>query len=37
MAKRQVLEQLAEWIKGSSYTVLLTGAGMSTESGIIFN
>ncbi|WP_062238591.1 SIR2 family NAD-dependent protein deacylase [Fictibacillus sp. FJAT-27399] len=34
MANRQALEQLAEWIKGSSYTVLLTGAGMSTESGI---
>ncbi|UZJ78350.1 NAD-dependent deacylase [Fictibacillus sp. KU28468] len=34
MANRQALEQLAEWIKGSSYTVLLTGAGLSTESGI---
>ncbi|SFE54326.1 NAD-dependent deacetylase [Bacillus sp. OV194] len=34
MANRQALEQLAEWIKGSSYTVLLTGAGMSTQSGI---
>jgi len=28
------LNQLASWIKESEYTVVLTGAGMSTESGI---
>jgi len=28
------LNQLASWIKESKYTVVLTGAGMSTESGI---
>lgn len=27
-------ETLAEWIKQSNRTVVLTGAGMSTESGI---
>lgn len=34
MADQQNLELLASWIKESSCTVLLTGAGMSTESGI---
>ncbi|MFC4770161.1 SIR2 family NAD-dependent protein deacylase [Effusibacillus consociatus] len=28
------MDQLAKWIRESSYTVILTGAGMSTESGI---
>lgn len=28
------INQLAKWLKESKYTVLLTGAGMSTESGI---
>ena len=28
------IELLASWIKESKYTVVLTGAGMSTESGI---
>lgn len=28
------LKQVAEWIRESNYTVVLTGAGMSTESGV---
>jgi NAD-dependent deacetylase len=30
----QLLDQVAGWIRESSYTVALTGAGISTESGI---
>lgn len=32
--ERQNVEQLAEWMRESEKTVVLTGAGMSTESGI---
>lgn len=28
------IEKLKEWLKSSKHTVVLTGAGMSTESGI---
>lgn len=30
----QAMESLAGWIKASGFTVILTGAGMSTESGL---
>ena len=32
--KMREIESLAEWIKQSGFTVVLTGAGMSTESGL---
>ncbi|SDI49730.1 NAD-dependent protein deacylase [Alteribacillus bidgolensis] len=28
------MEKLADWIKNANYTVVMTGAGMSTESGV---
>jgi NAD-dependent deacetylase len=31
---KEAVETVLEWIKGSSYTVVLTGAGVSAESGI---
>lgn len=34
MNQHDQIKQLAEWISNSSTTVVLTGAGMSTESGI---
>ena len=34
MRKMKKIERLAGWIKQSSFTVVLTGAGMSTESGL---
>jgi NAD-dependent deacetylase len=30
----ELLDQVAGWIRESTYTVALTGAGISTESGI---
>jgi NAD-dependent deacetylase len=32
--KREDLEKIATWIRGASYVTALTGAGISTESGI---
>ncbi|RXZ00434.1 SIR2 family NAD-dependent protein deacylase [Fictibacillus sp. S7] len=34
MTDQQAIEQLASWLNHSSFTVVLSGAGMSTESGI---
>jgi NAD-dependent deacetylase len=34
MQDQQIIEQVAEWLRFSSATVVLTGAGISTESGI---
>ena len=34
MEDNRNLDLLASWIRESKYTVVLTGAGMSTESGI---
>src|SRR5687768_15193269 len=34
MQNQQTIEQVAEWLRFSSATVVLTGAGISTESGI---
>jgi len=34
MVNSAEIEKLAEWIKESNFTVVFTGAGMSTESGI---
>ncbi|SOC37352.1 SIR2 family NAD-dependent protein deacylase [Ureibacillus acetophenoni] len=34
MNQQDQIKQLAEWISNSSSTIVLTGAGMSTESGI---
>ena len=34
MDESQTIEQVAEWLRFSSNTVVLTGAGISTESGI---
>ena len=34
MQDQQTIEQVAEWLRFSSATVILTGAGISTESGI---
>lgn len=32
--KRETIIQLVQFMKESSHTVILTGAGMSTESGV---
>ncbi len=34
MDEREIIEQVAGWLKASNNTVVLTGAGISTESGI---
>ncbi len=34
MEEREIIEQVAGWLKASNNTVVLTGAGISTESGI---
>lgn len=32
--KREMMLMLSQWLKTSKYTVVFTGAGMSTESGL---